>query len=364
MAKRAIFTGVGSWGEWWCRDFLPPMIEAGRLEIAAVVDEDPERLKVARQYLDIGPEHCYTDAEQAFREQEADLAIIVVPPHRHEQIVDIALSHGLDILSEKPIADTLEGAVRIACKVKRAGRKMAVTMSHRFDQDKTTLRRELRSGKWGRLDYLMSRFTCNLRQYGSWGLFRHQMQNPLLMEGAVHHLDILANMAGAPCTELFAQTWKPDWAEYAGDCNALVQMSFANGTRALYEGAKSNAVTLNGWAHEYIRAECENGTLIMDQRKVGVYPYHGYTGINGGPDSSFEPIALIEQPRWANAWLLEQFLDWLEGGQMMETNVEDNLQSVALVEAAIISSQTGRPVQVQKLLEETKEKVRKGGEDR
>jgi hypothetical protein len=34
----------------------------------------------------------------------------------------------------------------------------------------------------------------------------------------------------------------------------------------------------------------------------------------------------------------------------METNIEDNLQSVALIFAAIESSETGQPVQVQEFL--------------
>ena len=48
--------------------------------------------------------------------------------------------------------------------------------------------------------------------------------------------------------------------------------------------------------------------------------------------------------------LLEQFLDWLDGGPAMETNVEDNLKSMALVSAAIQSSRCGRPVRVQEKL--------------
>ena len=63
-----------------------------------------------------------------------------MPPAAHEAVVDAALAHDLDILSEKPIADTLDGSVRIARKVRQAGKKMGVTMSHRFDQDKSTLR--------------------------------------------------------------------------------------------------------------------------------------------------------------------------------------------------------------------------------
>jgi hypothetical protein len=72
-----------------------------------------------------------------------------------------------------------------------------------------------------------------------------------------------------------------------------------------------------------------------------------------------KPIPLIEQPKWANSWLIEKFVRWLDGGEPMETNVEDNLQSVALIFAAIQSSRTGQPVQVQEFLEETRQAVEK-----
>src|SRR5262249_15131178 len=157
----------------------------------------------------------------------------------------------------KPIADSLEASVRIAGKVKQAGKKMGVTMSHRFDQDKSTLRQALRSGRYGRLDYLVCRFTCDCRKFARWGKVRHAIADPLLIEGAVHHLDILADLAGAGCDSLYAQTWNPPWGEYQGDSQGLVSMHFDSGARALYEGANTNAVGLNGWTQEYFRAECE-----------------------------------------------------------------------------------------------------------
>ena len=44
----------------------------------------------------------------------------------------------------------------------------------------------------------------------------------------------------------------------------------------------------------------------------------------------------------------------------METNVEANLQSVALIEAAILSSKTGKPVMVQELLRQTRDRISYG----
>lgn len=357
MAYRMIQVGTGGWGAAWCSTFLPPNIRDGLIEVVAAVDVNPDALANAREHLGLPDDKLYTDVRRAFDENPADFCTIVVPPAHHEEIVDEALAHDLHILSEKPIADTLEASVRIAEKVRGAGKKMAVTMSHRFDQDKTTLREELRSGRYGRLDYLICRFTCDCRKFASWGKFRHEIPDALMVEGAVHHLDILADLAGSPCETLYAQTWNPPWGEFAGDSQGLVLMTMSNGVRAFYEGAKTNAVGLNGWAQEYIRAECELATLVLNRRRLERFPYNPSGSWATAAEGQGEEIPLLQQSKWANTWLIEKFVRWLDGGPPMETNVEDNLQSVALVFAAIESSRTGQAIRVQDFLSAARRKV-------
>ena len=356
MAYKVILVGTGGQGRAWCQRFLPPNITDGLIEVVAAIDVNEAALQNAQEHLGLASEKCYTDMNRAFDENRADFCVIVTPPAYHEAVVDVALAHDMHILSEKPIADTLEGAVRIAEKVKRAGKKMGVTMSHRFDQDKTTLRQELRSGRNGGLDYLICRFTCNMRNFGDWGAhFRHTMKDALMIEGSVHHLDILSDLAGAKCDTLYAQTWNPSWGQYGGDSQGLVTMHFENGVRAFYEGAKTNAIGLNGWAQEYVRAECENATLIMDRRRVERHPYEG--GRIYKREGEGVEITPLEQAKWMNTWLVELFVQWLDSGVPMETNIEDNLQSMALIFAAIQSSHTGQPVKVQELLASTRAAV-------
>lgn len=356
MAYKMIQVGTGGFGAWWCRNFLPPNVADGLVEVVAAVDINPDAFVHAKEGLGLRDDQCYTDIRKAFDENKADFCSIVVPPAFHESVVDVALAHDMHILSEKPIADTLEASVRIAEKVKSAGKKMGVTMSHRFDQDKTTFRHELRSGRHGKLDYLICRFTCDCRRFGSWGKFRHEIPDALMVEGAVHHLDIMADFAGARCDTIYAQTWNPSWGEFAGDSQGLVIMHFENDTRGFYEGAKTNAVGLNCWGQEYFRAECELSTLILSRRKIERYAYSPNKEW-GKPDVP-EEIPLLEQPKWANTWLIEKFVRWLDGGEPMETNVEDNLQSVALIFAAIESSRTGQPVKVQEFLDRARRGVR------
>ncbi len=354
-----IHVGLGGWGSAWCRHMLPPFVEAGAIEVVAAVDRNPEALRVAQEALGLAPGQCYTDARQAFAEREADFCTVVTTPDAHEPIVDLALEHGMDILSEKPIADTLAASCRIADNVARAGRKMGVTMSHRFDQDKTTLREEVRSGRWGALDYLVCRFTCDCRRFASWGTFRHEIPDALMVEGAVHHLDLIADLAGGSCETLYAETWNPRWGEYAGDSQGLVMLHMDNGVRATYEGAKTNAVGLNCWTQEYLRAECELGTLVLDRRELTAFPYDPDPAPPRAGGRLGQPIALRERTHWQNRWLLEQFLAWLDGGPAMETAVEANLQSVALVFSAIESARTGRPVRVQEFLAQARASYRR-----
>ena len=191
--------------------------------------ERKQALEQGRIALGVDPERCFTDAARAFEATQADFCTVVVTPEHHERIVDLALAHDLDILCEKPIAVTMAASLRIARKVASAGRRMAVTMSHRFDADKTTLRRFVRSGVLGRINAIGMRFQGDMRQHMAWSsLFRHRMADPLLIEGSIHHFDILADLAGARCETLYASTWKPAWAEYAGDTDAVVSMTFAN----------------------------------------------------------------------------------------------------------------------------------------
>ncbi len=347
MTKKVIHVGIGGFGRRWCREFLANNIADGTVEVVAIVDVDPKALAQGQALLGLPDSACYTDIERAFSENAVDFCTVVVPPNFHEQVIDVAIAHGVDVLCEKPIADTMAGSVRVARKIKAAGRKMAVTMSHRFDQDKTTLRQIIRSGNLGAVNLVSCRYYADMRGHLGWGaLFRHTMKDPLLIEGAVHHLDIVADFAGARCDTLFASTWKPDWAEYAGDTDGVVTMVFENGVRGIYEGSSSSATGLNDWSKEYIRIECENGTAILNSREIEVFSRQPIKR-QRYREGQGQKIPLLEQPKWINSWLIEKYCNWLDGGPEMETIVERNVQASALIFASIESARSGQAIKVQ-----------------
>lgn len=356
MTCRLIQIGTGNQGEAWCREFLPPNIEDGTADVVAAVDVDETALANAVDALSIPEDQCFTDATTAMEECDADAVALVVPPDFREELVSLAIAHDLDVLAEKPIADSMAATLNIVEMVEKTGTKMGITMSHRFRQDVTSLRKQLRSGNHGPVDYLYGRYAVNARSRGSWAGERLYDidEHPLLVDGAVHHLDLLADMAGERVDTVFCHSWNPPYSDFAGDPNAVVQLVMENGATVAYEGLNTAAVSFNGWWSEHIRANCRDASLVLDDGELRRFPYErSAEGCldHTAPDAG-ERIDLETGEKWGNTRLIERFVDWCEGGKPMQTTASANLQAMAIVFAAIESAETGDAIAVQEFVTE------------
>ncbi|MDP8904857.1 MAG: Gfo/Idh/MocA family oxidoreductase [Chloroflexota bacterium] len=344
---RFIHVGTGGWGRRWSDTFLARLVmELGVAEPAAAVDTDARQLRHAQRGYGISARRCYTDLRQALAENRADFIVVAAPPAAHEAVIQLAVENGLHILCEKPLADTMPATARIYHRVQRAGLKLAVTMSHRFDQDKQTLERLVRSGQYGPLSHLAGRLLVNSRRPGEWGFVPHgDVTHPLLIEAATHQFDIVRALAASNARRVYASSWRVGWTERDCDTTALALIEMENGVRALYEGSVSSAATRNGWQAEYWRAECRDAILELDRRRL--------TATRGAPqdEPSVEELPLDERPAWSNSWLAEWFVDWLSGGEPPSTTLEDNIHCQALTMAAVESADSGQVVDVKAFLE-------------
>lgn len=348
--------GTGGFGEYWCKETIPYITgELGIATLTAAVDINPEAHKNAIEFAGLSKEKCYTDARKAFEENEADFAVIVVPPKYHEQMVDLALEHNCHILSEKPIAHDMDACCRIYKKVKDAGKKMAVTMSHRFDQDKQTLEGLLKSGEYGAINYISGRFTESYREPLPEGSFRRDMEEPLLAECSVHHFDIFRSLSSSNAKTVFAKTWHQDWSIFNGNISGTVFIEMESGVHAFYEGSMVNAARLNSWGSEYFRAECEKATIEMDHRVIKVKKALDVI------TEEVSTIPLKQQRKWMNPRLAELFINWVNGGKEPENSIEDNIQCAALLYAAVESAHTGKTVDVQDFLKQHMERGNEHG---
>ena len=339
--KRCLLIGAGGIGEAWIRRFVA--VHRDRLQISAIVDIVPEVLREAGDFLDLPESERYGAMDDAFADAEADFCVVAVPPWHHREAILKAVERGLPVLSEKPISDKLSEVTEIVQAVKKASVKMAVIQNYRFTPRMLAFRDVLQSGRLGRLQYLVARFQADYRVFGSWGAklglsdFRHEMDDPLVIDASIHHFDMIRNLTGGDCRTIGGLAWNPSWGSFAGLSGGLYLCSMDNDTRALYEGNLSGAGHQNTWHQEHYRAECESGALSIDDDDV--MRLHRA----GEPD---EIVPIPETRLYGHQQIIGDFLDWLEGGDPPETVLDDNVKSMAMVFAAAEAGKTGQTVDV------------------
>ena len=344
---RCLMIGAGGMAGAWLTRFLPAFRE--RLAVAALVDINPAVLHAAADRLALPPQARFADMDSAFAAFDvgtiaADCCIVVVPPRFHRPAVEAAAARGLVILSEKPIADTWEDVVAIYRTVTATGARLQIVQNYRYTPRIATLKGVLDSGRLGRLHYLVSRFAADYRRRLAWGAeFRHEMRHALLLEGAIHHFDQIRHLSGADCAEITGWEWLPEAgrSSFKGECVAQYVLRLTDDTRASYEGSGLAGGWQNTWHHEYYRAECEGGAVVVDRDDV--VRIHEWTP---GRGLRIEEVPTVRLEWESHQAIIDQFLDWLDGGPTPATVLADNIKSAAILFGAIEASADGRVVDV------------------
>ncbi|MBM3239625.1 Gfo/Idh/MocA family oxidoreductase [Candidatus Poribacteria bacterium] len=337
--KSCLMIGAGGMAGAWIRHFFPNFKD--RMEIVGLVEIRPEVLKEQGDFLGLAESQRFHDMNDAFGKVEVDFCTIVIPPASHRQAAVGAAEQGMDILSEKPIADTWEDCLTIYQAVQKAGVKMQVVQNYRFTPRILTIKKMIEDGQIGKPNYIMSRFASDYRRRGAWGMFRHEIPHSLLVEGAVHHFDQIRNLAGADCQTISGWEWNPGHSSFDGECCGTYVMRMTNNLFAHYEGNCLEPGWQNSWHTEYYRIEGDEAAVLVDNDdKVKI--------LKLTPDKG---LVIEEAPLVSVQWsghnaIIYQFLEWLDGGPEPPTVLADNIKTAAMLFGAIEASETNQSVDV------------------
>ncbi|MAG37296.1 MAG: hypothetical protein CL878_13765 [Dehalococcoidia bacterium] len=345
---RLVMVGAGGMARAWIRRFLP--VHANRVEVVALVDVAPEPLDEQGDFLGL-PANCrFARMEDALEVVDADCCAIVIPPIAHRWAVELAAARGIAVLSEKPLADTWEDSVAVYHAAKVAGIKMQVMQNYRANVPIRTIKQVLRSGRLGNSHYIVSRFGADYRRRNTWGAtFRHEMRHATLIEGSIHHFDQIRNLSGADCATIAGWEWNPGTPSFDGECLTLYSIRMTNGSFAQYEGTCLAGGWQNSWHDEYYRVECEGGAVVVDRDKtVRIYEYERDRGLR------IEEVPPVRAEHTGHTAVIGHFFDWLDGGPLPPTHLDDNLQSTAMLFGAIEASARSESVSVAAMVAEAK----------
>ena len=314
-----------------------------RIQIVGLVDVNEEVLGQQGAKLGLGAEQLFADYKEACAKVQADFCGIATPPQFHSPQAMAALEAGMPVICEKPIADTLAAAKAMAAKAAETGLPCAIIQNYRYAPNKQEVVRIRDEGRLGRLQHIVGRYACDYRDYLSWGkAWRHDMDFSLLFEGAVHHFDMMRFLSGGDCEVFQGFGWNPAWSSFKHYSSGFYLMRMDNGVHTAYEGNSSAAGITSCWQREYYRLEFEEGTVeIGGGDEVRIYRVGREVEVYAAPAME-----------WAgHDYLFKEFVDWLEGGAASATRIEDNLQSFALVIAAMETTEDGEPKRIAEYLE-------------
>ena len=126
---------------------LEALARDGRGRIVGVCDPNRDAAEAVRSKY--APDAVVgADLERVARESQARCAVVLSPTQLHFEQTRTLRALGLDVLCEKPLAETRERIVTLV-EESRTGPRLAIAYQRRTFATYRTVRREVLSGKWG-----------------------------------------------------------------------------------------------------------------------------------------------------------------------------------------------------------------------
>jgi len=296
------------------------------LRVAAVVDilPDAARAAVRERGWDVP---CTDTVAEALRMVDAGMLLNVTVPEAHVDVSSAALRAGLPVLSEKPVAPTLAGALHLASISAETGTLLATSQSRRHGRGIRALRTALYT--LGGAEQLDARFRQNPR----FGGFRDRMASPLLVDMAIHTFDQARFVLGSEPVSVWCEEYAPSWSWYQGAAAAHAVFRFNDGARFAYSGSWCADGLTTSWNGHW-RGDAAGGAAEWDGEQ------HVVTQ-SGDAGPVVQP--LDDDAEGLDAALAE-FVGALDGGAPPSGEISANVWSLAMFEAAVASSTTGAPV--------------------
>ncbi|WP_413873768.1 Gfo/Idh/MocA family protein [Albidovulum sp.] len=200
-----------------------------RTELAAVMDMTPEK---AREHANGAP--AFTELD-AFLAVPMDAVVISTPAFVREPLCLAAFKAGLHVLSEKPLAPTLEASRRILQAAKAAGRHLGAGFNMRYYPAFAYVKDIMDSGEIGEIDHL--------RIYGAhdglhhfahdWEYRAEKSGGGAMWDVGIHMTDMARHLMGE-ITEVYGVATNAVWNVPGSEDNAMAIFRAPSGLAATY----------------------------------------------------------------------------------------------------------------------------------
>jgi predicted dehydrogenase len=322
--------------------------EAGFKVVAIASRTRANASKVAERW---GIPRVHDTPEELIEDPGVEILDLAFPPDQQPGLIRHALKqpHIKGILAQKPLALSLEEAVRLRDEAAAAGKVLSVNQNMRYDQSMRVLKQLIDGGDLGEIVFAQ----IDMHAIPHWQTFLEDYDRLTLSNMAVHHLDVLRFLFGDP-SEITTLTRKDPRTTFAhSDGITVSTLRFPSGVLALsledvWSGPRQEGYRDDQHIHWRVDGTegVAKGTIGWPTGSASTLTYAS-TRSTGGEWAS---------PSWETMWfphafigVMEQLQHALESGSPPALSVADNVKTMALVEAGYRSIDEGRTVKLSEI---------------
>lgn len=298
--------GLGDFGMSWYTDIL---LKAEGFQKLVLVDSDPGVLNEARKKDSTNKVVTAQDLDAAFREKP-DLVLNVTPPHVHRAIIEAALHRRIPVLTEKPIALDHADALAILQLSEKTGVPVMVAENYRYSALARKARSIIEHGTIGKIGTVHIQFFRNHHTTN----YHRDLREPLVMDVAIHHLDLLRYFTGEEAESVTGYTFNPPWSWYTGNASAHFQVQMSGSIAAVYSGSLCSHQNETDWNGAW-RLEGTRGTLLLENDTLTLATAKEQTTIR------------VKDSADSRRAVLDEFLASLREARPGETAIQDNIKT-------------------------------------
>jgi predicted dehydrogenase len=235
------------------------LIADGRGTVVALLDPIHETATLLQQELWPDAAVC-PDLRTLLQRNDIDAAILCTPTAEHFPQASQCLDRGWHVLCEKPLASNAEQIRSLVTRADQARRQdihFSLAYQRRHSSLYRTLRREVRSGRWGKVRAIVSHNVEHWQQtiHGTWRDQPEQNFGGFITDAGSHKLDSIFYVTGLAPTEVFARTQK--WGSHV-EISASISALLTDGVAATIDFMGNTQ-----YFGEDLHIHCEHADLLM-----------------------------------------------------------------------------------------------------
>ncbi len=341
---KIIQLGYGYWGESW----LKFIADDPNAELAALCVRTVESLNKAKKDWNLPDEKCFTDIDEALK-TEADVVVIVMPHYAHVEFAKKAVLSGKNVLIEKPLCDDLNEAKAFLEWMKGRPEKVYISHNYRFRKELWQMKEGFANGKLGKLQFIQTDYRAGKTTDPNehvWNIqgWRGNQACMQTWECAVHHYDMFRFLTGCNAKTVYANAWNPAWAITKGPESYFVTIEFENGVRACFSNHMSSVGAETEFQGDW-QVQGSKGLVRWLSRYEAMELYPSLD--DPGEIPSVDETCF---PGFDRAGVLVELRRGLAGEPVVALpTLEDNMHTLAMCEAVLLSAREGRVVRLDEL---------------